>query len=192
MVGCLGTPEEAEQALHGKGYDPVPPMATNCNCTPTNGTCNADCTITCTTGFGDCDANLANGCETQLNTTSDCGQCGKECSCYGGAMCINGACAGTPEPNGTPCSSPGTACTGGSGVCMNLACTCGTSSADMSHPGTEPDLSTGTTSATGSTTSGHGKSGSCAIGAGELSGMLPLFMVLVYFGLVRRRRSDSV
>jgi MYXO-CTERM domain-containing protein len=188
FAGCVGTPEEAQSALQGGGnYQPVPNAGTACDCMPTNGTCNADCSITCSAGFGDCDANVSNGCETQLNTISNCGQCGHECSCYGGAMCINGACAGTPQPNGTPCSNPGSLCSGG-GVCQSLACTCSTGAVDMAK--SPPDLSTptGGTTATGSTTSGSGKSGNCSVGGGSLATMFPIVLALVYLSLRRRRR----
>jgi len=50
---------------------------------------------TCSAGFGDCDANPANGCETPLSTNlNDCGACGHVCvfangqpACSGG-MCL--------------------------------------------------------------------------------------------------------
>ncbi len=119
VAGCYATPEAASSVPDGSGAD-----AESCNCTPTNGACNAGCTITCAPGFGDCDTNLANGCETVLDTISNCGTCATECSCYGEARCINGACAGTAEPNGTPCSIPPAACTSNSPVCESLVCTC--------------------------------------------------------------------
>ncbi len=189
LAACTPTPPEEEQAQ--LKYRAVP-GATTCNCMGVNGTCNADCSITCDAGYGDCDASLANGCETQLNTISNCGQCGRDCSCYGAAMCLNGACAGTPEPNGTPCSMPAGSCSG-SGVCTNLSCTCSGGAADMasSHDLSSTTGTTGTTtgSTTGSATSGHGKSG-CEIGSGSLGGLFPLF-VLGLFVAFRRRRSYS-
>lgn len=39
------------------------------------------CTITrCADGFGDCNANPADGCETPLGTSANCGRCGDSCS----------------------------------------------------------------------------------------------------------------
>jgi hypothetical protein len=39
----------------------------------------------CPTGFGDCDGNPANGCESMLNTPDNCGACGKICQQLGGS-----------------------------------------------------------------------------------------------------------
>jgi len=56
-----------------------------------SGTCvNGGCVLTCTQGFGDCDADTSTGCE--INTVSDannCGVCGFSCP-----ACANGACDG--------------------------------------------------------------------------------------------------
>jgi hypothetical protein len=43
----------------------------------------------CTGGFGDCDNNVDNGCETDLNASPNCGACGVACI---NALCTNGAC----------------------------------------------------------------------------------------------------
>ena len=189
FVACTPlTPEEEQQAR--LKYDPAPPAATTCNCTPTNGTCNADCSITCAATFGDCDGNVANGCETQLNSISNCGQCARECSCYGGATCVNGACAGTPMPNGSACSSPNGAC--GTGSCVNLACQCSGGTPDMAHGPAPVDMAkaSGTTGGTTGTTSGTGKGSSCEIGNGAVGGMFPLLMLGLI--LLLRRRSRQV
>ena len=46
---------------------------------------------TCATNFGNCDGMAANGCETDLRTTTaNCGACGFACS--GGTTCVAGAC----------------------------------------------------------------------------------------------------
>jgi len=42
-----------------------------------NGSCQA---TSCATGWGDCDGNLANGCETPLQTSQNCSTCGAVCS----------------------------------------------------------------------------------------------------------------
>jgi hypothetical protein len=49
----------------------------------------------CTIGFGDCDNNPGNGCETDTNTsTTSCGSCGHGCSFpHAGATCAGGTCA---------------------------------------------------------------------------------------------------
>ncbi len=53
------------------------------------------CAFTCNTGFGDCDGNAANGCETSLQSTpTSCGRCGNACSLANAtAGCSSGACA---------------------------------------------------------------------------------------------------
>ena len=50
------------------------------------------CATACPAGRGDCDGNLANGCETDLNSSaSHCGACGNACGA--GTSCGAGACA---------------------------------------------------------------------------------------------------
>lgn len=55
-------------------------------------TCRAGaCDAECSTGFGNCDGNLANGCETDLqNTRTHCGACGRVCAA--GLDCVRGFC----------------------------------------------------------------------------------------------------
>src|SRR5262249_23760543 len=70
------------------------------SCTNPNGTAacvGGACTPTCFAGFGNCDGNAANGCETNINTsTSNCGACGNVCTnANGGTTCVNGACVPT-------------------------------------------------------------------------------------------------
>lgn len=53
------------------------------------------CTLVCEAGYGDCDGDTANGCETDLTLPGSCGTCGTVCA--GGSqaspVCRNGACA---------------------------------------------------------------------------------------------------
>ena len=53
------------------------------------------CAITCAAGFGNCDANLGNGCETPTtNNVNACGACGVVCSVQNGApACLGQTCA---------------------------------------------------------------------------------------------------
>src|SRR5262249_55819921 len=45
----------------------------------------------CATGFGDCDANPATGCEANLNTSNThCGRCNAPCAA--GQFCVTGTC----------------------------------------------------------------------------------------------------
>ncbi len=58
------------------------------------GTCGA----TCNTGFGDCDGNAANGCETSVRTSAaNCGGCGMACPAVpnGTPVCAASVCAAT-------------------------------------------------------------------------------------------------
>jgi hypothetical protein len=65
---------------------------------------------TCATGFGDCDGNAANGCETDLTASSaSCGACGNVCPA--GFVCSLGSCRSS-------CASTTTYCNGG---CVDLA-----------------------------------------------------------------------
>jgi hypothetical protein len=55
------------------------------------------CTPTCNTGYGNCDGNLSNGCESQFGTNASCGGCGRVCT----AACANtaGLCSGANPGN---------------------------------------------------------------------------------------------
>jgi hypothetical protein len=44
-----------------------------------NQVCNGGVCAGCQPGYGDCNNNLGDGCETHLNTTSNCGSCGHGC-----------------------------------------------------------------------------------------------------------------
>jgi hypothetical protein len=85
----------------------------NANVTCASGTCQI---AGCTSGFGDCDGNPANGCETPLTTIVNCGACGNVCSFANAtAICASGVCqlggcnAGWADCNGIPtdgCETP--------------------------------------------------------------------------------------
>lgn len=69
------------------------------SCSPPNATPScamSRCSVAaCATGFGDCDANPTNGCETRLNTeVSHCGTCGNACTAGANAFpgCLGGRC----------------------------------------------------------------------------------------------------
>ena len=47
----------------------------------------------CDDGWGDCDADAANGCETELGTLDDCGACGDTCDfAHADGACVDGGC----------------------------------------------------------------------------------------------------
>jgi Concanavalin A-like lectin/glucanases superfamily len=54
-------------------------------------------TTTCAPGTADCNNNGADGCETNITTTQNCGSCGNACAA--GATCQNGACVQNPCAN---------------------------------------------------------------------------------------------
>ena len=55
---------------------------------------NGKISLSCSSGYGNCDGNISNGCETNLNTSSShCGSCGNAISgsyANGSASCVNG------------------------------------------------------------------------------------------------------
>lgn len=117
-------------------------------CDTTNGvpSCsNSQCTISCQSGYGNCDHDASNGCETNLtNTTNHCGQCGTACtnahgstscsgsvchpSCSGGyGDCDNNranGCETNLQTDNSNCGVCGNACTGGRS-CQSGHCLCG-------------------------------------------------------------------
>jgi alpha-tubulin suppressor-like RCC1 family protein len=114
----------------------------------------------CDLGFADCNGNAADGCETELGTSTDCGACGAACdlphaseSCTGGSCkllaCDAGAfdCDGNPQ-NGcelTPCANGSHCATNGDcasqicvgGFCASAACN------DHAKNGSESDVDCG-------------------------------------------------
>jgi hypothetical protein len=90
---CDGDPlTVCEQALN---------LVTSCGacdvtCKSTNGSviCNEEtleCEVTdCNTGFGSCDGNDANGCETNLvSNAANCGECGRNCAALGSTCAVD-------------------------------------------------------------------------------------------------------
>jgi hypothetical protein len=101
--------------------------------------------VSCSSGFGNCDGSTGNGCETSLNTVSNCGACGTSCSnAHGSTSCGASGCApvcsgGWGDCNGNPndgcetslttltnCASCGTACN-----LPNAASSCSTGSCQI-------------------------------------------------------------
>lgn len=82
---------------------------TVCSFENADSTCKSgSCSIgTCKDGFGDCDQNPANGCETDTTKdTSNCGACSKACPALPGATnaCVNSTCTPTCLPDYLDCN----------------------------------------------------------------------------------------
>lgn len=100
MNGCeITTAALLTSAAHCGRCGNACPTPTNATATCASGACG----FTCNGGFGNCDSNVSNGCETNLSTSAlHCGACGRACRARG--RCIAGACieqlscqtAGTP------------------------------------------------------------------------------------------------
>ncbi len=129
---------------------------------------------TCNPGFGDCDGDVMNGCETALNTSlAHCGACGRVCQVPNGlAQCVQGSCqrsgctTGFADCDGDTgngcevnltndpqhCRSCNAACSlpRATAVCVSSACAVGTCEAGfdncdgMAANGCEANLTTST------------------------------------------------
>ena len=91
---CDGNASTCETNLHTSlqncGFCGNACNASNATPTCTTGTCGIGA---CTSGFGNCDSNASNGCETALSSLSNCGTCGKTCSFpNANASCATGTC----------------------------------------------------------------------------------------------------
>jgi hypothetical protein len=65
------------------------------------------CTLTgCSTGYGNCDSNAANGCEINTNTNvNNCASCGNACTnAHGSTVCTGGVCTPTCAANYGNCN----------------------------------------------------------------------------------------
>ena len=186
--GCE-TPLNTLANCGGCGIVCNPPQATS---TCTTGTCTLS---SCNGGFGNCDGNPSNGCETLMNTNSNCGTCGTQCSLSNAvSSCASGTCqlsscnGGFGNCDGNPsngCETPlntnsncgvcGTACflsnaisSCTSGICSILSCNGGFENCDGS--GCETPLNTLTDCGTcGTQCSLSNAVSSCASGTCSIS-----------------------
>ncbi|HWA75133.1 MAG TPA: hypothetical protein VG937_22500 [Polyangiaceae bacterium] len=131
-TGCQPTCEIGWGDCDGKpgnGCETQLNSATNCGacgatCSRAHATTSCStgvCSITsCASGYGDCDNEAAtkSGCETQLNTMSNCGRCG------------------------TACSLPNATASCGSGACTLVSCNAGYDDCSAALPGCETQLGT--------------------------------------------------
>jgi hypothetical protein len=185
---CLpasGSCECGGSAADGGNVDNDPDNCGSCGnkCTVKNGTAGCvkgKCTIaSCNPGWADCSMTYANGCDTQTNTTTNCGTCGNacpaattctggQCVCAGGGVSCKGVCVNTStDPSncgscGNVCPS-GTSCVGGKCQCPTGETACGSACVDTS---TNPNNCGGCGKAcgTGATCSG----GQCQCSTGTM------------------------
>ncbi len=90
-----GDPCTEDDMCDGVGFC----VGNDLDCTAPNaqgGACAAGaCTgMSCVPGFGDCNGNMSDGCETALDTTGNCGGCGTTCSAgaHANSDCSSGTC----------------------------------------------------------------------------------------------------
>jgi hypothetical protein len=94
-----GTPCGSGQVCDGSG-DCVTCTASGSSCTASAQCCEGLCQsgttcAACSSNTRDCDANTVNGCETAINTSQNCGACGRTCPDppnVSGVQCSNGDC----------------------------------------------------------------------------------------------------
>jgi hypothetical protein len=99
--------------------------SSNANCGACGNTCSAgdnvtsascsagSCSISCKAGWADCDANAANGCETDTRDDNNCGGCNMSCGrANASASCATGRCTlGSCNPGFGDCdNNPDTGC----------------------------------------------------------------------------------
>jgi MYXO-CTERM domain-containing protein len=185
--GQVDGPGQTSQGLSGP-YHPAPHFATTCDCMPINGTCDDNaCTITCNSGFGDCNNKVNDGCETALNTIFDCGSCGADCSCFGNATCTNGKCGGKALSDGTACNAP-QPCSS-IGVCESSICLC-SDKVDMAGGQSVADLSVGGGGGQDMSGNGGNTPGGCSVGGNAAPHAGWLVLGLLGFALVLRRKNS--
>lgn len=126
-------------------------------CAPANATgdcAGGTCRIgTCTAGFADCNMNPADGCETRLDTLTDCGVCGRSCAPAGAiGDCSTGTCrVGSCDPNRGDCDArPENGCE----TLLTTNSDCGACGSICAPSGGIGDCSTGTCRLTTCTTPG--------------------------------------
>ena len=123
-------------------------LSTDCGtCSLTNAvsSCNPSyqCVISsCNSGYGNCDSNTANGCETILGTMTNCASCGNACT--GGQTCTNYTCTNPAEYCGDgTCNGAETCstCPGDCGTCpsgnvyyVSTSGSDGNNGTDTGHP----------------------------------------------------------
>jgi len=105
---------------------------------------NGTCSITCNTGYANCDGDVSNGCEVNLATDPvHCGTCVKVCdSTHGTASCTAGACGISCATNWANCD--GNVDNGCEADLLNSSATCGSCTNACSSSGGSPSCNNGT------------------------------------------------
>jgi uncharacterized protein (TIGR03382 family) len=174
-------PPVTENSSQGVHYDPGEPNLSTCKCMNIHGTCNADCSITCDSGYADCDIDVSNGCEAALSDPGTCGTCDNDCGeCNDSPSCVAGQCAGKPLPNGAACHMKKTC--GTSGMCVSGSCVC---AAGVDLAGLPPAFH-----APPDMAHGHDLPGDCSFTGGGTATATLVLLTAVVLLLNRRRRSE--
>jgi hypothetical protein len=103
LVQCAPGFGDCDGDIASNGCERPLNTLTNCGgcgvpCSLANGTTSCDTGVcqllSCANGFDDCDGDPATGCETRLDTLTDCGSCGVPCDVAGGSSsCAGGVCS---------------------------------------------------------------------------------------------------
>jgi hypothetical protein len=100
-----------------------------CNSTNGNGYCDlGTCKIACDPGFGNCDGDANNGCETPLTAVANCGGCGIGCTnAHGSTLCSQMKCVPTCNSGWGNCDGdPNNGCETSTNTNVNNCGSCGT------------------------------------------------------------------
>ncbi len=107
-------------------------------CNAIDGTCNANCTLSCNAGRANCSGHASSGCETDDTTAADCGGC-RACSSDNvmSPVCTGGLCESTCQPGWGNCAfpaapAPDDGCESNLTICAGTAC-CATGMCQANH-----------------------------------------------------------
>lgn len=131
FVDCDGTPSNGCETNVERDVKNCGSCASVCSTVNGTPSCTAgSCTMTCNSGWGDCDNNPNDGCESDLATNAaHCGRCDVSCSNdHGSADCADGKCVpncgtGFGDCDGVPangCESPLLTDANNCGKCSNV------------------------------------------------------------------------
>jgi hypothetical protein len=172
FVQCAAGFGDCDSDIATNGCERQLNTLTNCGgcgiaCNPPNATpscASGVCQLSsCANGFDDCDGDPSNGCETPLNTLTDCGSCGTTCFIAGAQdlNCAGGVCsAASCSPGFADCDGDSLSCETDLRTlsdCVSCNVPCGDGSGRLPH-------------ASASCASGSCGVGSCDFGFGNCDG----------------------